>query len=215
MIDPFRGFKIVGRKGLGHWSALLEEWLLSIERYARIMEGYDSAYSYNERANVGILSGAAWRCGRIALEEFQVKKGYRNRQKKYGRCDLWISDEIREEFVEAKFRRVSLQASDIRRDVDSAMLEAVNDAKRTRGNDREILHLGIGFFAPQLTSSTFEKLDGSGTLDREISNFVSIILTANYHFAAWCFPREAREPNDDDPKYYYPGVIMLGINIAA
>ncbi len=38
-MESLRGYEIKGRKGLAHWSALLEEWLLAIERYCRIDTG--------------------------------------------------------------------------------------------------------------------------------------------------------------------------------
>ena len=79
-MQTIRGYKIINRKSMQHWASLLEEWLLVNERYCRVMKGEDAPFIYNERAHVGLLAGAAWRCGRISLEEFQCKKGLRNRR---------------------------------------------------------------------------------------------------------------------------------------
>jgi hypothetical protein len=81
----YRGYVIKNRKGLKHWEPLLEEWLLCIERYCRIWKGGDAPYIHKERANIGLLSAAAWRCGWIALEEFRHEKG--------GRSGIRIADD--------------------------------------------------------------------------------------------------------------------------
>ncbi len=56
----------VKHKKLNHFKLLLEEWSLLIERYCRISEG-DAPYWYTERANIGLIAGAAWRCGWLSL----------------------------------------------------------------------------------------------------------------------------------------------------
>ena len=40
--ETIRGYHLKGKKGLNHWDALLEEWLLAHERYCRIMKDYDA-----------------------------------------------------------------------------------------------------------------------------------------------------------------------------
>ncbi len=44
------------------------------QRYVNLFQGDDLPYWYNERANVGMLSAAAWQAGMVALEEFQSLK---------------------------------------------------------------------------------------------------------------------------------------------
>lgn len=43
MAETIRGYHLKGRKGLNHWDALLEEWLLAHERFCRICKD-DPAY---------------------------------------------------------------------------------------------------------------------------------------------------------------------------
>lgn len=112
MAETIRGYHLKGRKGLNHWDALLEEWLLAHERYCRIYKD-NPAYWYTERPNVSILNAAAWQCGRIALQEFKTEKKVRGEEPWVGRGDLWIrTDSVgKEEFIEAKHKFVSLSGA--------------------------------------------------------------------------------------------------------
>src|SRR5208337_1881210 len=95
-----QGFEFHGDM-LRYWSPLIENWLLLIKHYCCIYTEYgDVPYFYNERANIGILSAAAWKAGWTALKEF----GSRKRGKKNGRTDLYIWDGNRNkgEYIEAK-----------------------------------------------------------------------------------------------------------------
>lgn len=126
----FRGYEIKGRKGMSHWACIMEEWMLSIERYTRIMNGNDAPYYYNERANISVLAGAAWKSGWVALEEFQSKKGYRNRAKTNGRTDLYFANEADEELIEAKFEWICMGSENISNMVQETMGRATIDAKK-------------------------------------------------------------------------------------
>ena len=117
-METIANYIIKNKRNIGHWDALLEEWILSIERFSRITNG-DVPYWYNERANIGVLAAAAWRCGRIALEEFQYEKidvssnGETDETAQNhwnGRCDLWISNDRSAEIVEAKFKWLNMRS---------------------------------------------------------------------------------------------------------
>ena len=125
-----------------HWYPLMEEWLLAIERYNQISK-VDVPYWYTERANIGVLSGAAWRCGRVALEEFQHEKVEVNEDLKpekeninawNSRCDLWMNGEAGEGIVEAKFRSVNMLASNSITTAEASLQNALIDARATRGH---------------------------------------------------------------------------------
>lgn len=101
-------------KGLNHWDDILKEWLRAHQKYCRIMEGdEDSAYWYTEIPNVSILNAAAWRCGRIALQEFKTEKKVRGKERWVGRGDLWIytDSDDKEEFIEAKHEFVPMSGA--------------------------------------------------------------------------------------------------------
>lgn len=53
---------------------VLQAWIDGTQRYVTLFQGDDLPYWYNERANVGVLSAAAWQAGMVALEEFQSLK---------------------------------------------------------------------------------------------------------------------------------------------
>lgn len=202
----FRGYRIKGRKGLSHWNPIFEEWILSIERYCRIMKGEDAPYWYNERANIGLLAGASWRCGRIALEEFQKDKGYKNAKKKNGRSDLWIASEDHEELIEAKFKWLSLKNKDPSKLIKKTIDIAVDDTKKARGNDTDTMGIAVGFFPVYIGEKNI------GEVDRYISEFIEEVLSADYHAIGWSFPAETRNYLSSK-KELLPGVIMIIRNI--
>lgn len=205
-METLRGYTLKNRKGLSQWGSLLEEWLLTMERYSRIMGGEDAAYWYNERANIGMLAGAAWRCGRIALEEFQQKKGYRNRSKNNGRCDLWISTEINEAIIEAKFKWLSLRSTKTKEIVERIIKKATQDAKKTRGNEGDLQAIAVGFFPVYVPKKWGDKVDQ--LIEESIEKFCLV----DYHALAWCFPKENRK-KISTKGYLYPGIIMVIKNI--
>lgn len=158
MPTTHRGYLIKNRKGLKHWDPLLEEWLLCIERYCRVAAGEDAPFIYTERANIGVLAGAAWRCGRMALEEFQYEKGYRNKKKWNGRADLYLASDSTEEMIEAKFGWLSLSTTRRVQDRIKATLNlAINDAKETKGQAGPSC-IAIAFLATWLPTKSCEKL---------------------------------------------------------
>lgn len=205
-MEILRGYHIKNRKGLAHWDPLLEEWLLAIERYCRIMGGEDAPYWYNERSNIGLLSGAAWRCGRIALEEFQKDKGYSNRKKKNGRADLWIAYDNDEDLIEAKFKWVSLFSKNLTSIVDNTLDSASDDVKKSRGNDKEIKSIAVGFFPMYMKNTHIDEVDSI------ILEMQKQFLKQDYHAVAWCFPKETRTYTNSKANVL-PGIFMVIRNI--
>jgi hypothetical protein len=206
-VESFRGFKIKGRKGMSSWACIMEEWMLSIERYTRIMGGDDAPYYYNERANVSVLAGAAWRSGWVALEEFQSEKGYRNKAKTNGRTDLYFANESDEELIEAKFQWICLGSDNLERMVRETMELATSDAKRTRANSTDVKAIGVGFFPVYKKDSKIE--DRDELIEQTIIEFGE----QDYHAMGWCFPPEMRDHVSETKGNLLPGVIMLAKNI--
>ncbi|MCB0743518.1 MAG: hypothetical protein KDC67_06415 [Ignavibacteriae bacterium] len=202
--ETIRGYKIKSRKGLSHWDALLEEWMLCIERYTRVRYG-DQPYAYNERANIGLLAAAAWRCGRTAIEETRAIKGYFNKPKWTGRIDLWIGDDKEEELIESKFKWLPINSpKDADLIISLTMKEALADAKKSAGiykNDG-VRSLGIGFFPVYLKSRHKNKIN------EMILKSVNEAQLYPYHAIAWCFPKEARNEITEQ-KNLLPGIIMV------
>ena len=217
-IETIADYVINNNRNIGHWNALLEEWILSIERFSRVTEG-DAPYWYNERANIGVLAGAAWRCGRIALEEFQHEKidvtsdgeAKDTAQKPHnGRCDLWICDDrSAAEIVEAKFKWLNMcmnseKVVDIAND---CLKSAVDDAVKTNNaRDDGIKAIGVAFLP------VFAKKDKVGdieTLSKVIAVTIRNACKTSSDLVAWCFPKRLREHVASESNNYLPGVIML------
>lgn len=201
-------------KKLSHWEPLIEEWILSIERYSRLTNG-DAPYLYNERANVGVLAGAAWRCGRIALEEFQSEKSGEslNEQtgkvaytERKGRCDLWICDEQSdEEVIEAKFKWVNMLSSKKGDLAEICLRDAVGNARTTRGREK-IRSIGTAFLPVYANS---KKIKDTKVLETKIADTIQMAQGLKADLVAWCFPKRLREYVGEEFGNYLPGVILL------
>jgi|GEM_PF-1333562 len=201
-VATIRGYKIKRGKGINHWAPLFEEWLLCTERYCRVSAGEDAPFIYTERANIGILAGAAWRCGRIALEEFQYEK--REKRKKWdGRADLYIASEKNgEELIEAKFGWMSLRYPGKAIDRVAYVLDAaVQSAKQTKGADNDLTCLATAFLSASLPKEHFD------ILEERIDSIVSEVSNSA-HGVAWCFPKEYRHIVSHKNNYT-PGVILF------
>ena len=218
--ETIRGYHLKNRKGLSHWDALLEEWLLAHERYCRIMKGSGdpAAYWYAEIPNVSILSAAAWRCGRIALQEFSAEKIVQDQGTKAGRADLWIRTDTdgKEEFIEAKHKSVSLSGikdKDGLPAIRTAMKEAREAAKETKRGQNGGTALAIVFASAYTLKSSIKnrKIEERVVeIDKQIKEFCKgIKSSADYHALAWCFPKETRTLQYPKGSYYYPGIAML------
>ena len=210
-METIANYEIKNKTNLRHWSALLEEWMLSIERFSRITDG-DVPYWYNERANIGVLAAAAWRCGRIALEEFQYEKidvshngeTDETAQKKWnGRCDLWISDDRSEEIVEAKFKWLNMNSEKLPELAVSTLDDAVRDAENTKGND-EVNAIGVAFLP------LYARVDKVENIEKLIAETIKrAIELKGPHLVAWCFPARLRNHIAEKNNNYLPGIVLL------
>lgn len=88
---------------------LLNAWISAVERYTSQFP--DNPWSYNERAILSTLAGAAWTMdGWVAMEEFATSKRLRKLEPgvdhgdklRNGRCDLFVSSPEASFVFEAK-----------------------------------------------------------------------------------------------------------------
>lgn len=197
-INVSRGFKLHYKK-LKHWVPLFEEWFLGIERYCRLTDE-DAPYWYNERANISVLAGAAWRCGWVALEEFRCEKK-KGREKKTGRSDLWMmSDSKTEELVESKFGFLALRSTRFQEFAEGYIDAACRDVKKV---DETGTPTGVAFLSPHLPISY------EGEMEDKIEKAISKIFSIQHDAIAWCFPRSTRSLSVPKGKRIYPGVILI------
>ncbi len=203
-MNAYRGYAIKSDK-VEHWHSILEEWLLVIERYSRHTGGGDSPFGYRERANVGLLSAAAWRAGRVAIEEFahEKKKGEKG-GKKLGRADLKIISSTTVDLVETKFDWISLTGHSLVKTVQRKHEKVIRDASRSKERREYDNTIGVSFFGIYL------KGQNVASMDQLIVDEVKSLSTEGfYDLLAWCFPpqeRKAKTPEGD----YTPGVILIG-----
>ncbi len=208
------GYRIKGksRGALKHWNGLFEEWILAIERYCRISDG-DAPYWYNERANISVLAGAAWRSGWIALEEFQMTKVDIDDEtnevivnddfvKRLGRADLYISSGSSNEYIEAKFRWLSLDSKDLIGNISRTHEKAQKDALKAKGMG-DTTHIAVTFVAFYAKEKKLE------IIDELISNAVEQFGDIDSHAFAWCFPEVMRDSTHDVSKNTRPGVAIF------
>lgn len=212
--DSISDFIIKNKRNFGHWATTLEEWTLAIDRYCRVTEGTDNPYWYNERANIGILAGAAWRSGKIALEEFQTKKievtedgtsEETPKKEKSGRCDLWICDDKKSEHIEAKLKWVNLLSENKRTFVEGCLDNAVSDACRISGIE-ELSGLGIAFI-PVYVKAT--KVNEASPIEDAIHNSIFEFSKIKCDIIAWSFPHQFRSYVGERYGNHMPGVFML------
>lgn len=200
MFSNFTGYSIRGksRGKLKHWSCLFEEWCIAHERYCRVTRT-EAAFWYKERANIGVLAAAAWRCGWIALEEFGTSKAdmsaptqsdVEELKWKYGRADLFIGSESHSEWIEAKFTWLSLNSSDLVAQIDKNFEKAINDAKRSRG-DQDGKFIAVSFISFYLKTKKIEDVDI--LIDKAVNQFDQVGADA----FAWVFPKILKDSEPD------------------
>lgn len=204
------GYHIKGksRGKLKHWAPLMEEWILCIERYCRVTEG-DAPYWYNERANVGIVAGASWRCGWIALEEFQSEKsdydhGDENdspSNKWNGRCDLYICSDYSNEVIETKFKWITTNSNDIKSSMASVIELAISDASKLEAEEG-LTYAGLAFLPIYVNKSNLSNAD---TLETKIQEAIHTAKSIDADIVAWCFPDSMKDYISDKGNYL-PGI---------
>lgn len=195
---------IIPTKHLSIWENIIEEWILLIDRFCRITDG-DTPYWYNERANIGVLAGACWRAGYVALEEFQYEKGYVNKPKWTGRADLWFEGDKTSILVEAKYKCISLNSRDHIQTITPILECALKDAKQSKGGLKDLTAMGMVFVPVYIpTSADIDKVN------ERIHALIQIIqneLAGKLVF--WHFPAAARELKSANEKNFWPGLFVV------
>lgn len=200
----------------------MEEWLLLIERFSRVSS--DASFLYNERANVSLLAGAAWRCGMIALEEFSHEKAQeddsdapdadiksKDKVVKSGRCDLWMMGASgKDEIVEAKINWLSLDNQKLQEVASKYLSNACKDAIKTI-SARDIPDTkGIGvLFLPVYLKVSKIVNDPNKSIESFIENAIVNITKIDADLISWSFPRATRDLKGVDDRNYLPGIFLI------
>ena len=137
------------------------------------MKGYeDSAYWYTEIPNVSILNAAAWRCGRIALQEFKTEKKVRGEEPWVGRKDLWIctDSDDKEEFIEAKHEFVPLSGAKEKNGLPTKIKKSMDKA-RSAARAAKALQPGVTALAVVFASVSAAPKTCTKKIDQQIIKF--------------------------------------------
>ncbi len=192
---------IVGKHKHGiDFEKILNEWIECTKRYVDFWDGDDLPYWYNERANVSVLAGAAWRAGFIALEEYQIVKESSEKECKTGRNDLYLSDRENDIYIEAKVLFPEIDSLNIFAQsgaVKEKRDQAVSDASKIKDESNLV---GAVFVVPYLN-------DKSNSENR-ICSFIAEIEKYDVPIKAWCFSKEWQKAKSHNDRHY-PGVALL------
>jgi hypothetical protein len=150
MTKPSYVSDVVLKSELKGLRPLLLQWIKLIKEYCEANHCTDNPWWYSERANVGLLAGAAWRVRKKwhSLEEFPTDKrrtstgknkkmepdiptgGVEKKKNVRGRCDLYVSHASKGFVIEAKqaWQNLSPKAEQNR------LVEAMRLARNDAGN---------------------------------------------------------------------------------
>lgn len=183
---------------------VLQAWIDAVHQYVELFDGDDLPYWYNERANVGVLSAAAWRAGFVSLEEFQSEKmalctdpqntdsntELETQKNQKGRCDLYLADAKREFFIEAKVSYPPIHK--LENCFDSGMTKIAKD-KRNVG-DKDSFHLSALFCAP----FAFQAKAPAATIAQHLALAQAHPIDAH----AWVQPLQAQKTPSHNQCFY-------------
>lgn len=205
---------------------VLQAWIDSVQQYNKLFKGNDLPYWYNERANVSVLAGAAWKAGFVALEEYQTQKtslpakepmaveSETPEQPIEGRNDLYIGDQMHEWVIEAKVAYPDLCNAAVRDPHLHQQMKAAIQCARQLNEDG--MHLAALFVAPSNPnqSASAQAIDAylhtaPQQLQAKLQTTTGQALQLGAH--AWVACDAAKESfiEKREKKFYYPVVSLF------
>lgn len=195
---------------------ILRTWGRSTAYYLSMIPD-DAPYAYNERANVSVLAASAWKCKAIALEEYVTEKNGRTKEmadkekrKKSGRADLYISTGRDEFHIEAKqyWMHATMKPETLKRRLETGIEKAKDAAQEAIHSSKR---LGCAFFVPIFEREHFPQYrpQANSLIRSLITDYVKN-NGAQADIWAWCFPKASRFYIDhyQQRKRFCPGVIV-------
>ena len=184
---------IISNPKLEFLRPVLERWFDCIDRYNAIRGDSETPYWLDEKANLGLLSAAAWMAEIITLEQSptrkQIEEGERN-----GRADLFIATPEARAWLQATQRWPRVNQLNLTQ----PLLDITSSAKRiSYASD---LKLGCLFVAPQ-------KIQHSATPE-ELQDMVDDLQKEHTCAVAWYFPYAYRKLRNEAGNYH-PGIAVL------
>lgn len=173
-------------KGLSKLKPILLEYLKINKETVELWNYEDLPWWYNERANLSLFTGAVWKKGGYALEEYTSDKV--SIIKKYqGRNDLYFYFNKKDYILEAKVlsQNGNSKSETIQRRVNKIINLAIEDV---RINKLEFFanKMGIVFVIPYF-------LKKSTSIENDFNNFIKSIMKSNYSALGWLYSEKANE----------------------
>jgi hypothetical protein len=181
---------------------VLQAWTKVVQEYDNEVHP-DRACYYNERTHVGFFSGAVWKSGGVALEEWCTDKTSIDGEKRRGRGDLWIKHGSLKIHLEAKHLWVPLG-----RDVGNAVTRVEKMMQRALSDSHALKcwgdegRAGLVFAAPLIP--TAEANDAS----RRLSNWFAALQDRNPNAAIASVLQVSPAVRTTD-KYITGGLVLL------
>ncbi|WLH37313.1 hypothetical protein PSH79_08400 [Pseudomonas sp. FP2196] len=184
---------IISNPRLEFLRPVLERWFDCIDRYNAVRGDSDTPYWHDEKANLGLLSAAAWMAELVTLEQTATRKqseeGERN-----ARADLLLAGSEDRAYIQATQRWPRVNNLNLTQ----ALLEITSDAKRI--SFASDLKLGCLFVAPQ-------KAQHSASPE-ELQDMVDDLQKEHTCAVAWYFPYAYRKLRSEAGNYH-PGIAVL------
>lgn len=184
---------IISNPKLEFLRPVLERWFDCIDRFNAVRGDNDTPYWYDENANLGLLSAAAWMAEMVTLQQTSTRKqteeGERN-----AHADLFIASSEERAYLQATQRWPRVNSLNLTQ----ALADITSDAKRiSYASD---LKLGCLFVAPQ-------KAQQSATPE-ELQDMVDDLQKEHSCAVAWYFPYAYRKLRNEAGNYH-PGIAVL------
>ncbi|BBP57865.1 hypothetical protein [Pseudomonas sp. St316] len=184
---------IISNPKLEFLRPMLERWFDCIDRYNALRGDNDTPYWYDEKANLGLLSAAAWMAEMVTLQHAPTRKQNEEGERNVS-ADLFIASTEERAFIQATQRWPKVNHLNLTQ----PLLEATSDAKRiSYASD---LKLGCLFVSPQ-------KAQQSATPE-ELQDMLDDLQKENTCAVAWYFPYAYRKLRNE-AGHYHPGIAVL------
>ncbi|OPG77757.1 hypothetical protein B1218_19130, partial [Pseudomonas ogarae] len=116
---------IISNPKLEFLRPMLERWFDCIDRYNAVRGDNDTPYWFDEKANLGLLSAAAWMAEMVTLQNAPTRKQNEEGERNVS-ADLLIASTEERAFIQATQRWPKVNNLNLTQ----PLLEATSDAKR-------------------------------------------------------------------------------------
>lgn len=192
---------------------VLHSWIMAVNEYSQAFQFEDACWWYNERANISILSAAAWKTtGWVAIEEFSTQKhGGGDGQLKNGRCDLYLAKGGHDVSFAIEAKQAWQNIGDRTKDSLSKSRDMVKAAKKDAAKLQKFeakYRFAACFLIPRFPQSQSD-IDGGINIEERLGCWLERIeAELKPDGMAWVFPKSAQNLSSESGKIY-PGVCLV------